>query len=233
MSIHSRQDYFCPADQLKKVDVLVVGCGAIGRNVASNVARLGVRSITLVDDDIVEIHNIVPQNWRMSDLGKSKVSVLAEEISSQVEDVKVTAIEEKWNPRAVGKDTQYTAVWSSVDNIDVRKLLYNYYRDRCQHFFDVRVGASLAQILTVKDMETTDDWYLKTIFPAGETASFGCVQPMSNYIANIAAGASVNQFANLLGGKNWPVNKLITYCSISGTMSTENPDEYFGAINKK
>lgn len=228
---HSRQSFFIPAENLKDVSVLIVGCGAIGRNVASNVARLGVKSITLVDNDIVEDHNIVPQNWRKSDCGKTKVEVLAAEIADQMGDaIKIEAHAKKWAPRVVGPDTEYTAVWTTVDNIDIRKLLYNYYRDKCDHLFDVRVGASLAQVLTVADMRTTNDWYLKTIFPASEAARFGCVQPMSNYIANIAAGASVNQFANLMGGKNWPVNKMLSYCSISSVLTVENPDEYFGAI---
>lgn len=229
---HSRQNYFIPADNLKDTSVLIVGCGAIGRNVASNVARLGVSSITLVDNDIVEEHNIVPQNWKKEDCGKAKVEVLANEIVAQMGDsVKVEFHSKKWAPRVVGPDTNYTAVWSTVDNIDVRKILYNYYRDKCKHFFDVRIGASLAQIISVVDMETTNDWYLKTIFPASETANFGCVQPMSNYIANIAAGASVNQFANLMGGKKWPVHRMLSYCSINSVLNPENPDEYFGAIN--
>jgi molybdopterin/thiamine biosynthesis adenylyltransferase len=229
---HSRQDFFIPADNLKETTVLIVGCGAIGRNVASNVARLGVKSITLVDDDIVENHNIVPQNWQLEQCGKHKVSVLADEIVAQMGDaVKVQQHPKRWTPRVVGVDAQFTAVWATVDNIDVRKMLYNYYRDKCDHFFDVRIGASLAQVITVKDMRTTNDWYLKTIFSSAESSRFGCVQPMSNYIANIAAGTSVNQFANLMGGKNWPCNKMLSYCSISSTMNVEDPDEYFAALN--
>ncbi|HRA10027.1 MAG TPA: ThiF family adenylyltransferase [Chitinophagaceae bacterium] len=231
-AFYSRQEYFCPAKNLEEVRVLIVGCGAIGRNVASCVARLGVKSIDLVDNDIVEAHNIIPQNWSQGDCGKTKVEVLAEEIVSQMgEAIKVSAYPNKWAPRIVGKNTTYDAVWSTVDNIDIRKLLYNYYRDKCKYFFDVRIGASVAQILTVKDMETTNDWYLKTIFPSSESASFGCVQPMSNYIANIAAGTSVNQFANLMGGKGWPVHRMLSFCSINSVLSPENPDEYFGNCN--
>lgn len=228
---HSRQEFFCPAENLKDVTVLIVGCGAIGRNVASNVARLGVREITLVDDDIIEDHNIVPQNWRKSQIGMTKVSALAEEIADQVPDVSIKIHETRWAPRVVGRDTNYTAVWATVDNIDIRKLLYNYYRDKCSHFFDVRIGRSIAQVLTVADMEKTDDWYLKTIFPKSEASGTGCVQPMSNYIANIGAGVSVNQFANLMGGKKWPCHKMLEFCSINSVLNPENPDEYFGALN--
>lgn len=229
---HSRQNAFIPAENLKDVSVLIVGCGAIGRNVASNVARLGVKSITLVDHDIVEAHNIVPQNWKKQDCGRPKVDVLAEEIIAQMgEDlIEVKPFSKKWAPRVVGADTEYTAVWSTVDNIDVRRVIYNYYRDKADHFFDVRIGYTVAQILTVQDLRNTDDWYLKTIFPAAESASWGCIQPMSNYIANIAAGASVNQFANIMGKKGWPANKMLSYCAISSTLLVEKPNEYFGAI---
>ena len=58
----SRQSLFCNHEKMQDLSVLIVGCGAIGRNVASNVARLGIKQITLVDGDIVEEHNISPQN---------------------------------------------------------------------------------------------------------------------------------------------------------------------------
>jgi molybdopterin/thiamine biosynthesis adenylyltransferase len=229
-NFHSRQAYFCEVDKINNLDILIVGCGAIGRNVASNVARLGVKSVTLVDGDTVESHNIVPQNWAIKDCGKPKVEVLAAEISAQMEAVKVIPVPKMWTPNAVGRKTTYDAVWSTVDNIDVRKILYNYYRDKSKSFFDVRIGGPVGQILTVTDMEDTNDWYLKTIFPKSESASFGCVQPMANYIANIASGISVSQFINHFAGKKWPVHRMITYCAINGVISPENPDEYFGNL---
>lgn len=225
---HSRQNYFCPAENLTNLNVLVVGCGAIGRNVASNIGRLGVGSITLVDDDIVEPHNIVPQNWLTSHCGKPKVEVLAKEIADQmVDSIQIRAIPERWTPKVVGKDTEYDAVWTTVDNIGTRKALYNYYRDKCKKFFDIRIGGPMAQIFTISDMEKTDDWYLNTLFDPSEAATFGCVQPMSNYLANIAAGISVGQFVNLMGGKSWPHHKMLIYCAISSSLSVGDPNEYF------
>jgi len=228
---HSRQEFFCPVDNIKSVKALVVGCGAIGRNVASNIARLGVGDITLVDDDHIEAHNIVPQNWRLSQCGKPKVEILADEILDQMSDgVKLTVIPAKWTPRAVGPTTEYDAVWTTVDNITVRKMLYQYYSDKCKMFFDVRIGRTIAQIFTIEDMKTSEDWYSKTFFDESERSDFGCVQPMSNYLANIAAGISVAQFVNIMGGKKWPVHRMLQYCAISTSLSKVNPDEYFAEM---
>ncbi len=227
---HSRQAYFCEVDKVKDLSVLIVGCGAIGRNVASNVARLGIKTITLVDGDIVEPHNIVPQNWKLADCDRPKVEVLGEEISAQMENVEVITVPKMWSPNAVGRKKTYDAVWTTVDDIDVRKLVYNYYRDKSKTLFDVRIGGPVGQILTVKDMEDTNDWYLKTIFQKSESARFGCVQPMANYIANITSGISVGQFTNHFADKKWPVHRMLTYCAINNVINPENPDEYFSSL---
>lgn len=62
--------------------VLVVGCGALGSHTAEALARAGVGRLTLVDRDVLEVHNLhrvglmAPQ-----DLGQSK-AVLCERPSS-------------------------------------------------------------------------------------------------------------------------------------------------------
>lgn len=232
MDDHSRQKFFCPAENVSKLEILIVGCGATGRNVASNVARLGVKSITLVDGDHVEAHNIVPQDWLIAACGKSKVEVLKEEINGQMKDVEVISHPKMWTPKVVGTAREFDAIWSTVDNIDVRKVLYEYYKDKTKSFFDIRIGGNLAQMLSVVDVEKSEGWYEKTIFPKGEAAAFGCVQPMSNYMANISAGISVNQFANHYGGKGWTVHKMLSFCAITSTLLPEDPNEYFAEIDK-
>lgn len=228
-TFHSRQEWFLNHDNIKNLNILVVGTGAIGRNVASCVSRLGPKSITLVDHDIIEEHNISPQNWRSEDCGNKKVEILAKEIISQCSTVQVIPIAKKWTPNIV-KSKSFDAVWATVDNIDVRRAIYMYYKDKSKMFFDIRIGGPLAQVFSIENLEEiTDenDWYISTFFSQAEAANFGCIQPMTNFLANIATGISVNQFTNIINGKKWPVHKMITYDTITSVTQVEDPLSYF------
>jgi sulfur carrier protein ThiS adenylyltransferase len=76
----ARQHDLVPSDRLAEADVLVVGVGAIGRQVALQSAALGVRRLTLIDIDRVEPTNITTQGYGHADLGRLKVEALQEAI---------------------------------------------------------------------------------------------------------------------------------------------------------
>ncbi|MEG1066035.1 MAG: ThiF family adenylyltransferase, partial [Erysipelotrichaceae bacterium] len=54
---------------LSKAHVGIAGCGGLGSNVAIMLARSGVKHLTLVDFDVVEITNLNRQAFRLSQLG--------------------------------------------------------------------------------------------------------------------------------------------------------------------
>lgn len=56
----------------------IIGCGAIGSQVAIQLAKLGCTKFTLYDFDIVEPHNFVNQAFTIQQIGISKVSALRE-----------------------------------------------------------------------------------------------------------------------------------------------------------
>ena len=61
----------------------IVGCGATGSKVARALADFGIEHVELWDFDIVESHNIANQEFRNKDIGKTKVSALAEIIKEK------------------------------------------------------------------------------------------------------------------------------------------------------
>jgi hypothetical protein len=61
-------------EQLAARDVMIVGCGALGGEVARHLACSGVRHLTLVDPDVVRPENLNRQFlYAMSDVGRPKV----------------------------------------------------------------------------------------------------------------------------------------------------------------
>jgi len=59
---------------LGKAAVTIIGVGAIGRQVAVQLASLGVRSLQLIDFDSVEQHNVTSQGYRHDEIGQFKVA---------------------------------------------------------------------------------------------------------------------------------------------------------------
>jgi ThiF family len=62
--------------------VLVAGCGSVGGSAVEPLVRLGVGSLVLADPDRYELHNLNRQVCLQSDVGRLKVSVLAERIQN-------------------------------------------------------------------------------------------------------------------------------------------------------
>ena len=70
MNLSKSYDYFQP----ESVDgrVHIIGCGSLGTTVAENLARCGVKHMTLWDFDKVEAHNICNQMFTEQHIGKRK-----------------------------------------------------------------------------------------------------------------------------------------------------------------
>lgn len=63
-------------DKLKLVKVTICGIGALGSNLADNLARQGFSSLKVIDKDRVEDHNISTQLYGENDVGALKVDAL-------------------------------------------------------------------------------------------------------------------------------------------------------------
>src|SRR5256885_13438422 len=73
-----RQRQIVPPEKLAACHACVVGVGAIGRQVALQLAAVGVPSLDLVDDDTVGVENLAPQAYWQCDIGAPKVEATAE-----------------------------------------------------------------------------------------------------------------------------------------------------------
>jgi molybdopterin/thiamine biosynthesis adenylyltransferase len=74
----ARQQLLVPAERLARCVALVIGVGAIGRQVALPLAALGVSWLILHDDDQVEAENLAAQGYWPEDLQQLKVHATAQ-----------------------------------------------------------------------------------------------------------------------------------------------------------
>lgn len=72
----SRQRDLVPAERLQTLTATVVGVGAIGRQVALQLAALGIQKLRLIDFDTVELTNITTQGQPRNSRAKRTISPL-------------------------------------------------------------------------------------------------------------------------------------------------------------
>ena len=98
-----RQRDLVSTESLSKTAVTIIGVGAIGRQVALQVAALGVMRLQLVDFDNVELHNVTNQGYRMSDVGQAKVLATTAAIAEVDPTIEVDSIVDRFRIRPVDK----------------------------------------------------------------------------------------------------------------------------------
>lgn len=123
---HERQVLLAGWDQsdLSRARVAIVGCGALGSNLGLALGHLGVGSITLLDADVLEEHNLENQAFDEFDLGKPKAVALRDRIRSLDPVLQVKAVIARFQDYRHPIDADY--VFGCVDNVATRHHL-NYW----------------------------------------------------------------------------------------------------------
>src|SRR5689334_20868194 len=68
-----RQRDLIPSERLGACHALVIGVSAIGRQVALQLAAVGMPQLTLIDHDVVGEENLAPQGYWPENIGQTKV----------------------------------------------------------------------------------------------------------------------------------------------------------------
>lgn len=111
-------------DKLKHSSVIIFGVGGVGSYAAEALARAGVGSITVVDNDVVDMTNINRQLIALnSTVGLDKVAVS----KSRIEDInplcKVTAIKEFYDENSSIDLTEFDYIVDCIDSVQSKLLL--------------------------------------------------------------------------------------------------------------
>lgn len=141
MNLNKHIDFFNPFSI--ESEVHIIGCGAVGSNVAHQLVRLGIINITLHDFDEVEPHNITNQTHRHIDIGTYKVSALESQLKEINPNVNIVCNYEGWS-----SSTQLSGyVFLCVDSIELRKDIMdvNEYNMMIKFVTDIRIGLEEAQ----------------------------------------------------------------------------------------
>jgi len=190
---YSRQQNLVPMERLSACKATIVGVGAIGRQVALQLAAMGIPWLELVDFDRVEESNLASQGYLEEDLGKMKVEATADLCRKINRNMEVHAVVDRFKrSMEVGN-----AVFVCVDRIDTRRLIWEAVKNKVDFFADGRMAAEVLRILVACDAAGRKH-YPTTLFAAEEAYAGSCTAKTTIYCANIAAGLMLAQFAKWL-----------------------------------
>lgn len=122
-SLRSIEGWNQPA--IQQATMMVVGVGALGNEVAKNLALLGVGHIVLVDFDRVEISNLARSVlFRMSDRGRPKAEIAARAIKELNPEVRVLSLQaDVAREVGLGVFRRMDVVFGCLDSIAARYYL--------------------------------------------------------------------------------------------------------------
>lgn len=88
------------ADPLARTHVVIAGCGALGGQLAVQLAQAGVGALTLLDDDVFTWQNVGRHVLDSGSVGQSKAKALALAIRRRFPDASVEGISKTWQAYA-------------------------------------------------------------------------------------------------------------------------------------
>lgn len=189
----SRQQELVPAERLAELLVTVIGVGSIGRQVALQLAAIGVRRLQLIDFDHVDLSNLATQGYLAEDVGVAKVRAMARAIGRLDPSTLVELVEDRYRPKiAVGE-----AVFCCVDSIKARGAIWRSVNTRSKFFADGRMLGEVIRVIVAAD-QVGREHYPTTLFAASEAQPGRCTARSTIYTANIAAGLMLHQFCRWL-----------------------------------
>jgi sulfur carrier protein ThiS adenylyltransferase len=190
---YSRQRDIVPPERIAACHATVIGVGAVGRQVALQLAALGIPYLQLVDFDVVETSNLASQGYLEEDLGKLKVEATAALCKRINCGAQIIPVAERFRRSLeVGN-----AVFTCVDKIDVRRLIWEAVKNTAPFYVDGRMSAEVLRVLTACDSESCRH-YPTTLFRTEEAFVGACTAKTTIYCANIAAGLMIAQFTKYL-----------------------------------
>ncbi len=198
-----RQRDIVPPDRLAACNATVVGVGAIGRQVALQLAAMGIPYLQLIDPDTVEPANLACQGYLENDLGRPKVEATADLCQQLNHALEVQTVRQRFRRSMDVGDVLFCA----VDSIETRRLIWEAVKDRVGFFADGRMAAEVLRVLVACDPHSRDH-YPTTLFTDDEAYAGSCTARSTIFCANIAAGFMVAQFARWL--RRLPIDAELT-----------------------
>lgn len=185
-------------NRINKATALIGGCGAIGSQTAVTLARIGINRIIVVDNDILEEHNIYNQIYKRNQIGKSKVEAL-KEIIEGISETELIVIQTKIQETELSK-FKPTVLLGCFDNIGARFYLNYIAISMLIPYIDAGIEGYSGSVRTILPMKTPCLQCWPPLIGKKEVKA-GCSNdpvPSTYFTASYASNIQVMQLVNLI-----------------------------------
>ncbi|WP_230773296.1 ThiF family adenylyltransferase [Roseiconus lacunae] len=198
-----RQSDLVPRAGIESVTATVIGVGAVGRQVALQLASIGIRKLQLIDFDQVELTNVTTQGYRPDQIGQPKVDATAEDVKALDPEIEVNVIADRIRPHFKTGE----AVFACVDSIKARAAIWRSLQARCAVWIDGRMRGEVVRVLASGDPKS-DTNYSNTLFAQSEAHTGSCTSASTVYAASLTASLMLHQFTRWL--RDIPVERDVS-----------------------
>ncbi|MCK9497843.1 MAG: ThiF family adenylyltransferase [Candidatus Colwellbacteria bacterium] len=191
----------------------IIGCGAVGRQVAVILATIGFPRLVLYDGQTVEEANLGAQGFAPPDLGKNKARAVADTLAPLLDEQgtqEIVVMDRHFTPQDAFQEGTPHVVFCMVDTMSGRKNIVQALDmatrpiDTQKTFYlaDTRVLTHNIQLHTITSPQEQEQ-YLKDLPKQSEIEQGRCSNKMTFYAAQLAASLAVGRFVIWLStGKN-------------------------------
>ena len=200
-------------EKIQEKVIILAGVGGIGSYVGFLLARMKPTALYIYDDDVVEEVNMSGQLYGQSDLGRPKVSALANMIRNYANYGSTFAIPERFTNNSEATDIMICG----FDNMEARSTFFRKWvnhvyskpeeeRGNCL-FIDGRLAAEEFQVLCIKgdDEYNINRYRSEFLFSDIEADETICSYKQTTFCANMIASYMVNLFVNFCANQCEPL----------------------------
>ena len=139
-------------------NILIIGAGGVGQHVATYLVTNGIKNLTIVDFDKVELSNLNRQILLTEkDIGRLKVEVVKKALESRNSEANIKVINEKITSDNIFSNTKnFKIIVDAVDNWETKLLIAKAAKEQNALFLHVGVDGSCGQFCLFKEFSLLD-----------------------------------------------------------------------------
>lgn len=188
----------------------IVGVGAIGHNLALQLAAMGFINFDIIDMDTVTPANLGPQGYAPGYLGEPKVEACEEDIKFLLPEWNGNV----FNRRVAMSDVvRRDVIFACVDSMTTRADIHQWTRRNPCLFIDARMTPLQLEIYPVT--HDSDAYYHHTLFTDEEAAPLPCTAKATTFCAAMASAYMIAVLFNHLKGNLLPDPFMVNLLSFT------------------
>lgn len=185
----------------------LIGAGGIGAAVGLALAKMGVHTLQVFDDDTVDEENLATQLHAVSEIGNFKVDALQRMLEEFSDDIYVIGRSSRVDALT---ELRSSLVISAVDNIAARHAIWdalNNTGSSWDWYLDCRMGAENFDAFLVprEPLQMTRYWNLLSKLNDDNVADLPCTAKATFYCALMSAGHAGSIVRDIVRGEAHPM----------------------------